>query len=142
MFPSFCNYPLDTAESFKDMEKALCTTLHEEPNLCGIVCSSLQILIQQNKGILEQKIDANGSDSSTYRQRAMARYTPQVAADNLTVIKSCAREFLPILSGKFLKSAQDGGCLQVLEILFVQLVNKMFVPCTAVNEFAINPCFL
>ena len=121
MLPSFCNYPLDTAESFKDMEKALCTALREEANLCGIICSSLQILIQQNKGILEQKIDLNGSDNSISRQRAMARYTPQVAGDNLTVLKSSAREFLSVLSGKFLKSAQDGGCLQVLEFLVCQI---------------------
>ena len=62
LLPSFCNYPLDTAESCKDLDKVLCTVIREELNVCGIVCSSLQILIPQTKGTLEGKIDLHGSD--------------------------------------------------------------------------------
>ncbi|RVW44253.1 RRP12-like protein [Vitis vinifera] len=127
LLPSFCNYPLDTAESFKDLEKELCTALCEEPNVCGIICSSLQILIQQNKRILEGKIDLHGSDASTSRQRAMAHYTPQAAADNLNALKSSAREFLSVLSGNFLKSAQDGGCLQSTICELASIADKEIV---------------
>lgn len=127
LLPSFCNYPLDTAESFKDLEKELCTALCEEPNVCGIICSSLQILIQQNKRILEGKIDLHGSDTSTSRQRAMAHYTPQAAADNLNALKSSAREFLSVLSGNFLKSAQDGGCLQSTICELASIADKEIV---------------
>ncbi|KAJ0953494.1 hypothetical protein HanRHA438_Chr00c70g0862321 [Helianthus annuus] len=31
LLPSFCNYPVDTAESFKDLEKVLCHTLAKKP---------------------------------------------------------------------------------------------------------------
>lgn len=113
--PSFCDYPLDTAESFKDLEKALCSALRDEPDVRGIICSSLQILMHQNKRILEEENDMSGADVSIPRQRAVAHYTSQVAADNMTVLRACGRELLSILSGIFLQSTKDdGGCLQVL----------------------------
>ena len=115
LLPSFCNYPLDTAENFKELEKALCSALQEEPDTRGIVCSSLQILIQQNKRIMEQKNEMPDLEEGTARQRAVSHYTPQVAADNLNALRSSAREFLNVLSGVFLQSTKDdGGSLQVL----------------------------
>lgn len=115
LLPSFCNYPLDTTENFKDLEKALCSALQEEPDTHGIVCSSLQILIQQNKRIMEQKNEMPNLEEGTARQRAVSHYTPQVAADNLNVLRLSAREFLNVLSGVFLQSTKDdGGSLQVL----------------------------
>ena len=71
-----------TTESFKDLKKALCTVLREGPAVCEIVCSSLQILIQQTKGTIEGKIDLHGSDTSTSRQRDMISYSLQVAAEH------------------------------------------------------------
>lgn len=115
LLPSFCNYPLDTTESFKDLEKALCSALRDVPDVRGIICSSLQILIHQNKRILEGKNDPSDLLLSIPRQRAMAHYTSQVADDNLRVLRSSARELLSMLSGIFLQSTKDdGGCLQVL----------------------------
>ena len=115
LLPSFCNYPLDTAESFKDLEKALCSALHEEPDTRGIICSSLQILIQQNKRILGEKSEMPDLEDGTAGQRAVSRYTPQVASDNLSALRSSARELLNVLSGVFLQSTKDdGGSLQVL----------------------------
>uniref|UniRef100_A0A2N9GW92 Uncharacterized protein n=1 Tax=Fagus sylvatica TaxID=28930 RepID=A0A2N9GW92_FAGSY len=113
LLPSFCNYPLDTAESFKDLEKALCSALHEEPDTRGIICSSLQILIQQNKRILGEKSEMPDLEDGTAGQRAVSRYTPQVASDNLSALRSSARELLNVLSGVFLQSTKDdGGSLQ------------------------------
>ena len=56
-----------TTENFKDFKKALYTVLHEEPAICEIICSNLQILIQQSKGTIEGKIDLHGLDTSTSR---------------------------------------------------------------------------
>ncbi|KAK0572072.1 hypothetical protein LWI29_025683 [Acer saccharum] len=113
LLPSFCNYPLDTAESFKDLEGALCSAIRDEHDIRGIICSSLQNLIQQNKKILEEKTDLSIAEVSISRQRAMAQYTPQVAAGNLNVLKSSARDLLSVLSRIFLESVNDdGGCLQ------------------------------
>lgn len=115
LLPSFCNYPLDTAKSFKDLEKPLCGALCEESDVRGIICSALQILIQQNKRIVEEKDDLSNIEVGIATHRAVARYSLHVAADNLSVLRSSARELLYVLSTILLESSKDdGGCLQVL----------------------------
>ncbi|CAN1232602.1 RRP12-like protein [Linum perenne] len=114
LLPSFCNYPSDTAESFKDMEEDLCTALREEHDVRGILCSALQILIHQNKNIRDGKDDLSDADISIAKQIALAQYTCDVANQNLSVLRSSSRKLLPVLSGILLHSAKDdGGCLQV-----------------------------
>uniref|UniRef100_A0A803NT89 RRP12-like protein n=1 Tax=Cannabis sativa TaxID=3483 RepID=A0A803NT89_CANSA len=115
LLPSFCNYPFDTAQSFKDLVKDLCSALNEETDIRGIICSSLQSLILQNKKILENKNDESDLTDTepAARQRVMSYYTPHVAADNLSALKESARDLLPVLSTIFLKSRKDdGGSLQ------------------------------
>ncbi|CAN1284132.1 RRP12-like protein [Linum perenne] len=113
LLPSFCNYPSDTAESFKDMEEDLCTALREEHDVRGILCSALQILIHQNKNIRDGKDDLSDADISIAKQIALAQYTCDVANQNLRVLRSSSRKLLPVLSGILLDSAKDdGGCLQ------------------------------
>ncbi|KAJ0091712.1 hypothetical protein Patl1_13652 [Pistacia atlantica] len=129
LLPSFCNYPQDTAENFKELLGVLCTTLREEHDIRGIICSSLQYLVQQNKNVLEGKNDFIGVEISIARRLAMARYTPQVAADNLSVLKLCARELLSILSRIFLETEKDeGGCLQSTIGEFASIADKEVVP--------------
>ncbi|XP_061361599.1 uncharacterized protein LOC133305400 [Gastrolobium bilobum] len=112
LLPSFCNYPSDTAESFVDLEKHLRDKLKEEPDIRGIICTSLQLLIQQNKNI----VDANDNDyigQDMAKEQVFVRYSQQVATDNLFVLKSSARNLLKDLSEVFLNSTKDdGGCLQ------------------------------
>ncbi|KAH7851415.1 hypothetical protein Vadar_011301 [Vaccinium darrowii] len=128
LLPSFCNYPLDTAESFKDLKEALCRGLHEQLDIRPIICSSLQILIHQNKRIVEGKGDPSGSEASIPRQQAMACYTPQVAADNLEVLKKSAWELLSLLSKIFMESSKDvGGCLQITIGELASIAEKKFV---------------
>ncbi|KAF5726106.1 RRP12-like protein [Tripterygium wilfordii] len=125
LLPSFCNYPLDTAESFKGMQKALCSALREEPDVRGIICSSLQALVQQNKKILEENTGIVGNEVSAAGQRAMAHYTPEVAASNLNVLKSSARDILSVLSRVLLESTRDdGGCLQSTISEFASVSDK------------------
>lgn len=128
LLPSFCNYPVDTAESFMDLAGVLCSALHEENDIRGIICSSLQNLIQQNKKTLEGKNDLSNVVISTASQRAMAHYTTKVATDNLNVLKSSARELLSILSRIFLESAKDeGGSLQSTIGDFASIADKEIV---------------
>ncbi|KAI3681816.1 hypothetical protein L6452_36621 [Arctium lappa] len=125
LLPSFCNYPLDTAESFKDLEKALCRSLREESDFRGVICSSLQILIRQNKRIVEGENELSGKDVSVCEQRAVSRYTSEVAASNLDVLRSSVHEILSTLSGIFIKSSKDdGGSLQRTIGEFASIADK------------------
>ncbi|KAK8654755.1 hypothetical protein V6N13_107355 [Hibiscus sabdariffa] len=113
LLPSFCNYPLDTAKSFKELLSPICSALHEEQDLRGKICSSLQILIQQNKKIKEGKDDLDGAELSPSQQRAMSHYTPEIARENLKVLSASAPQLLSLLSGIFMESTVDeGGSLQ------------------------------
>ncbi|KAI3965357.1 hypothetical protein MKX01_042838 [Papaver californicum] len=105
LFPAFCNYPVDTANSFKVLQEALCRALREEPDVLGVICSGLQILIQQNKRMVEGNNDLPINELSIPEKRAVALYTPEVAKSNLKALKSSTREFLSILSSIFLSGA-------------------------------------
>lgn len=114
LLPSFCNFPSDTNESFKDLEHALCNALLGEPEIGGIICSSLQVLIRQNKGTTEEADDLSTNNVSIAEQRALASYTPQVTAENLRVLRQSASHFLSVLSAVFLENRDyEGNLLQV-----------------------------
>ena len=113
MLPSFCNYPVDTAESFADLGRILCGALQSQAETRGIICASLNILIQQNKEVVEGK-EIPVSDASPAMVRASARYNSDIAAANLKVLRSCAPKLLDVLSRIFHESGKDdGGSLQV-----------------------------
>ncbi|ONH97380.1 hypothetical protein PRUPE_7G186700 [Prunus persica] len=132
LLPSFCNYASDTAESFKDLEQALCSALKDEPEIRGIICLSLQILIQQNKKIVEEVNDLADSEVGSARHGALANYSPQVTADNLNVLKSPACKLLDVLSDVFLNTTKDdAGCLQSTIGEFVSIS----------DEEAVSKCF-
>ncbi|KAL5708035.1 hypothetical protein ACHQM5_018873 [Ranunculus cassubicifolius] len=138
LLPAFCNYPLDTASSFKDLKKELCNALCEEPNVCGVVCSSLQILIEQNTMLLSHDNDLHNDDMSIHVQRARAYYTPQIAADNLNTLKEFSRELLLKLLICFMRSSHDnGGCLQSTISQFVSISDKEVV--TELFRKLVNP---
>ena len=61
VLPSFCNYPTDTAQKFLDIAKKLCASLLKEPDLRGIIFSSLRILIHQNKKAQEEALHSLSS---------------------------------------------------------------------------------
>lgn len=132
LLPSFCNYPVDTAESFKGLEGALYTALHEEPNVRGIICSSLQILIQQNKKILEGKGNSPDTEMSIAEQQAVAFYTESVAQSNLNTLKSSAPELLAVLAEVYFKCSKDtAGIFQttireLASILDTEVVSSFF----------------
>ncbi|KAJ0932850.1 hypothetical protein HanPSC8_Chr04g0178411 [Helianthus annuus] len=128
LLPSFCNYPVDTAESFNDLEQELCHSLREESDFRGVICSSLQILVQQNKRLTGAENEPSGKVSIS-QQRAVSLYTPEVAARNLDVLRSSAREILSTLSRVFMKSTKDdGGSLRVAILTCIY--------CRTIGEFA------
>jgi len=132
LLPSFCNYPVDTAESFNLLEKVLCSALSEEADLHGIICSSLQILIQQNKCVLEGSSYDARDKSSVSTERAISYYNHEVASANLKVLRSSVRNFLSVLSKVFLKSTNDpGGSLQVY-----------FRVCFSKSAFILHSCLV
>lgn len=113
LLPSFCNYPVDTVESFVDLGQVLCGALQTQAETRGIICTSLNILIQQNKEIVDGK-EVSANDASPAVLRATARYDSHHAAANLKVLRSCAPRLLDVLSRIFHESGKDdGGSLQV-----------------------------
>ncbi|WCJ42841.1 ARM repeat superfamily protein [Euphorbia peplus] len=131
LLPSFCNYPLDTAKSFKNLIKSLTSALREECEIRGIICNAIQILIQQNKVAKEDDL---GVSEVIAIQRAIEHYKKAgVAVANLEVLKSSASEFLTVLSGILLESSNDdGGCVQstITEIASIadrDLVSRIFL---------------
>ncbi|GLT98825.1 hypothetical protein SLE2022_163050 [Rubroshorea leprosula] len=109
LLPSFCNYPVDAAESFKDLQGALISALREEHDIRGIICSSLQILISQNKEIKEGNNNLSSNDVSPATERAISRYSPMVAENNLNVLAASAPELSSVLSQVFMESTADEG---------------------------------
>ncbi|XP_057858934.2 uncharacterized protein LOC131067795 isoform X2 [Cryptomeria japonica] len=117
LLPSFCNYPMDTAESFVPLAHIMIDMLKKEPKLHSIITSSLQILIKQNKLVLMQDTDAkdgheklnfsNASEVILAEERAKAHYTKKVASKNIKVIASFASELLSVLCKIFSLSSQD-----------------------------------
>jgi len=131
LLPSFCNYPSDTAKSFKDLERHLRSTLKQEPDIRGIICTSLQLLIRQNKNI-EDSNDKDDIGQDMAKEQVLVNYSQQVATENLRALEISAKNLLKDLSDVFLKSTKDdGGCLQVL-----------FLQCTIVepNVWHFIPC--
>ncbi|KAL4572212.1 hypothetical protein LXL04_018982 [Taraxacum kok-saghyz] len=126
LLPSFCNYPLDTAESYQDLEKVLCHTLSQEPDFRGVICSSLQILIRQNKSIVDG--ESQSDKVSDCEQRAVSRYTLEVTTRNLDKLRSSARDILSTLKGIFMKSGKDdGGSIQKTIGEFASIADKRIV---------------
>ncbi|GBG72256.1 hypothetical protein CBR_g11186 [Chara braunii] len=115
ILPALCNYPSDTARSFRLLAKAIGDALLKEPELRGSICSSLQILINQNKKARgdpglnneedaeEEKVsDADGKPLTAAEERARALHTPEVVSANLAAIGAFARNFLPLLFNVFI----------------------------------------
>ncbi|KAH6770499.1 hypothetical protein C2S52_015302 [Perilla frutescens var. hirtella] len=120
LLPPFCNYPVDTAHSLKGLKRSLCTALEEEPDVRGIICSSLQRLIQQNKRILEAEGNSQNTEISVPEQKAIVLYSEHVAGYNLSSLRSLA-----ILTTIYFRSSKDiAGILQDKEV-----VTQLFKRC-------------
>lgn len=112
LLPSFCNYPSDTAKSFKVLEKHLRIKVKEEPDIRGIICTSLQLLIRQNKNIKDSN-DEDIIEQDMAKEHILFNYSQQVATENLKALEISSKNLLKDLSEVFLKSTKDdGGCLQ------------------------------
>lgn len=127
LFPSFCNYPVDTSTCFKEIHEVLCNTLRQEPELHGVICSGLQILIQQNKCASEERFGIPDVELSVSVRKAMEIYTPKIAQENLSTLRTNSK-LLFVLSNIFLGAPNDsGGCLQSTIHLLASISNKTTV---------------
>ncbi|KAM0891964.1 hypothetical protein ACQ4PT_026063 [Festuca glaucescens] len=108
LLPSCCNYPCDTSNTFEVLQNVICDTLKNQPDLRGIICSSIQILIKQNKEALsitsEEDILVEDELSKSER-RAKNRYTKDFAEENLKEIRAFSSNFLDLLCSIFLSSS-------------------------------------
>ncbi|XP_078444519.1 ARM repeat superfamily protein [Wolffia australiana] len=132
LLPAFCNYPVDTSSSFEGFQKLLCETLKEEPELRGIICSSLQILVQQNKAAISGNLNSNEDDTNSFEQKARTCYTSDLGEENLKAMRQCSSNFLSVLFEILFKDLKDnGGCLkstihEIASISEKRLVKNIF----------------
>ncbi|MED6139817.1 hypothetical protein PIB30_087540 [Stylosanthes scabra] len=129
LLPLFCKYPVDTVECFVNLQEHLCRKIKDEPDIRGIICNSLQLLIQQNKNAVEaNKADFNGQDMN---KQGHVCYSQQVAKDNLNMLKSNASFLLLALSDVFLMPSKDEGSFMYV----LNFVNwELFHQCLAVLQ--------
>ncbi|XP_062220493.1 uncharacterized protein LOC133919935 [Phragmites australis] len=136
LLPSCCNYPRDTSSNFGVLQNVLCDTLQNQPDLRGIVCSSIQVLIKQNKEawLVSREEDILTEDEiSKSERRAKEHYTKEVAEENLKAIRAFSSHFLEVLCSIFLTSSMDAiGLLQpaISEIASISdkdVVGKFFL---------------
>ncbi|KAL5212374.1 hypothetical protein ABZP36_023221 [Zizania latifolia] len=155
LLPSCCNYARDTSIHFGALQNVLCDTLKNQPGLRGIICSSIQILIKQNKEALavpiEEVLPAEDGISKSER-RAKECYTKEFAEENLKAIRTFASKFLEVLCSIFLASSKDAiGFLQsaISEIasisdkdtigkFFLDAIRKLLDATRAVNAEQVN----
>ncbi|KAH7365818.1 hypothetical protein KP509_18G047800 [Ceratopteris richardii] len=122
LFPAFCNFPSDTAQSFGRIAKHLGAVISEEPDLRSMICYGLQVLIKQNKAALSEHValDVDPEDSSgvssvnkSAEEKARAYYTENIARENIAAIASYSKNFLPLLFNVFIAAPADKrGVLQ------------------------------
>ncbi|MCO5571960.1 hypothetical protein L7F22_025711 [Adiantum nelumboides] len=122
LFPAFCNFPSDTAQSFGRIAKHVGAILSEEPDLRGLICHGLQMLIRQNKGAMGELVNADAnvehlvgvqSMNKAAEERAKALYTEDVSRANIATVASFSRNFLPLLFNVFIAApSEKRGVLQ------------------------------
>jgi ribosomal RNA-processing protein 12 len=133
LLPSVCNYPSDTAKSFNHIAKTLGDVLMKEPELRGLVCSSLRTLVAQNRKAMGDTMNdgvagENSEELNVAVQRARSLYTPKVAAANLNTISGYSRNFLPLLFNLFVVSpAEKRGDLQLTIAAIASISDKQTV---------------
>lgn len=128
LLPSFCNYAIDTSSSFKLLQSSLCATLRQEPELRGIICSSLQILIRQNNVKCSEDSPIPDDEVNNAERKARDRYTPEVKEENLKAFKSSSSEFLTTLTDILLTSSKEnGGFLQATIHEFASITEQKYI---------------
>uniref|UniRef100_A0A0E0K602 Uncharacterized protein n=1 Tax=Oryza punctata TaxID=4537 RepID=A0A0E0K602_ORYPU len=129
LLPSCCNYARDTSIHFRALQNVLCDTLKNQPDLRGIICSSIQVLIKQNKEALSVPIEEAilaEDEISKSESRAKERYTKVFAEENLKAIRAFSSKFLEVLCSIFLASSNDAiGLLQDTDSLIQKRAYKV-----------------
>ena len=132
-FPAFCNWPVDTPESFKGVAKMLGDAMQHRPDLLPFICHGLCRLILQNAHVLQKNSEANNSDVDTDDGRSLSgdeddgvpeddgftigtapdAYTPELAQASFEAVGKFAGNFLPLLFNLFSEGPTDArGVLQ------------------------------
>ncbi|XP_074269300.1 uncharacterized protein LOC141592498 [Silene latifolia] len=128
LLPAFCNYSSDTSKSLNFLKKLLHIARVGESDLHGIICSSLQILIQQNKCVLEGTSYLQRGRPTISSERAISRYSKEVATANLAVLGDSALDPFSALSEVYQKSSKDpGGSLLATLGVFASIADKQRV---------------
>ena len=132
VFPAVCDWPSDTAASFKGIAKEVGAALQHRAELRSFICHGLCKLVAQNRQVAlaataadggEEDGAGAGSDSEEEEGGAGAGlgaageapegFTPEAAEANLAAVGKFSKNFLPLLFNLFVAAPTDAkGDLQ------------------------------
>ncbi|KAJ0098559.1 hypothetical protein Patl1_20494 [Pistacia atlantica] len=120
LLPAFCQYPTDTRQMFGPLAKLLITFL-EDSSMHENIAVALQVLVNQNRSILNSKNDIGESSISEAQKdtfiyeakdsileiRRIPSYTKKTATKNIKALASCSTDLLQALVNLFIDSQQE-----------------------------------
>ncbi|KAL4205120.1 hypothetical protein AMTRI_Chr01g135660 [Amborella trichopoda] len=143
LLPSFCNYPVDTDQSFTMLATLMLDALNQNPNIHQIIALALLKLVNQNKDILNAIHKANDSQSQSISfisddfhmevRRVKLLYTKKRASKNIKALSSFSVDLIEAFSSLLFRSTHaENTCLKdvigcLASITDGSKVNKIFV---------------
>ncbi|XP_008222099.1 PREDICTED: RRP12-like protein [Prunus mume] len=108
LLPAFCNLPTDICQKFGSLAEVLVTFL-KDSLMHENIAVALQVLVNQNKRVLDQK--DGGGETNSYDVNEMLpkfehipTYSKKTATRNIRALTSCSAELLQALTDLFLDS--------------------------------------
>ncbi|KAB2631281.1 RRP12-like protein [Pyrus ussuriensis x Pyrus communis] len=111
LLPAFCNLPTDICQKFRPLAEILVTFL-QDSLMHENIAVALQVLVNQNKSVLDQKDGAGDTksyalDKSLLEFGNLPTYSKKTATRNIKALTSCSSELLIALTDLFLYSPPE-----------------------------------
>ncbi|KAM1306574.1 hypothetical protein ACFX2H_008940 [Malus domestica] len=111
LLPAFCNLPTDICQKFRPLAEILVTFL-KDSLMHENIAVALQVLVNQNKSVLDQKDGAGDTKSYAVNKSLLEfgnlpTYSKKTATRNIKALTSCSSELLIALTDLFLYSPPE-----------------------------------
>ncbi|XP_030493685.2 uncharacterized protein LOC115709666 [Cannabis sativa] len=112
LLPSFCQHPTDFCQNVGPLAQVLIKFLKKNSHMHENVAVALQVIVNQNKNALSQKVEADVSEScvsleSVSKLSCPPTYSKKVATKNLKTLASYSNKLVRALTDQFLESPPE-----------------------------------